>query len=133
MESLLLRNTWVSFLDVSLKIQADVIAGRQINQTLNWTIRNFMNKYVKTPCNSLLTTSYANSTVASSEGRVAALFTEGLSSSGEGELAIDETSSTVSMAPNVCVVPGVSAAVEEGEECVGEFVSPVSGEEGVAR
>ena len=29
--------------------------------------------------------------------------------------------------PNVCVEPGVSVAVEEGEGCVGEFASPVSG------
>ena len=71
--------------------------------------------------------------MASSEGSVAALFTEGVSSSAEGELAVDETASTVSVAPNVCVVPGVSAAVEESEECVGEFVSPVSGEESAVR
>ena len=64
---------------------------------------------------------------------MAALVTEGVSSSAEGELAIDETTSTVSLAPNVHVVPGVSAAVEEGEECVGEFSSPVSGEEGDVR
>ena len=63
---------------------------------------------------------------------MAALFTEGVSSSAEGELAIDETASTVTLAPNVCAVPGVSAAVEEGEECVGEFVSPVTGEESAA-
>ena len=48
-------------------------------------------------------------------------------------MANDETASTVSLAPIVFVVPGVSAAVEEGEECVGEFVSPVSGKEGAAR
>ena len=48
-------------------------------------------------------------------------------------MAIDETASTVSLTPNVCVVPGVAAAVEEREECVGEFVSPVSGEESAAR
>ena len=46
---------------------------------------------------------------------------------------IDETTSTVSLAPNVHVVPGVSAAVEEGEECVGGLSSPVSGEEGAVR
>ena len=68
--------------------------------------------------------------MASSEGRVAALFTEGVSSSAQGELAIDETTSTVSLASNVHVVPGVSVAVDEDEECVGEFSSPVSGEEG---
>ena len=77
--------------------------------------------------------SCAKSTVASSEGRVAALFNEGVSTSAEGELAIDETASTVSLAPNVCVVPGVSAAVEEGEECVGEIVSPLSSKESAAR
>ena len=71
--------------------------------------------------------------MASSEGRVAALFTEGVSSSAERELAIDETTSTVSLAPNVCVVPGVSAVVEEEEESVGEFPSPVNGEESAAR
>ena len=48
-------------------------------------------------------------------------------------MAIDETASTVSLAPNVCVMPGVSAAVEESEECVGEFESAVSGEDSAAR
>ena len=68
-----------------------------------------------------------------SEGTVAALFIEGVLSSAKEELAVHETESTVSLAPNVCVVPGVSAAVEEGEECVGELVSPVSDEESAAR
>ena len=67
--------------------------------------------------------------MASSESRLAALFTEGVSSSEEGELAIDETTSTVSLVPNVRVVPGVSAVVEEDEECVGESEDAVSGEE----
>ena len=40
MESLNLRNTWVTFLNVSLKMHADVIAGRQINQILNRIIKN---------------------------------------------------------------------------------------------
>ena len=35
--------------------------------------------------------------------------------------------------PQMFVSSGVSAAVEEGEECVGEFGSPVSGEESAAR
>ena len=35
MESLNLKNGWVWFLNASLKMHADVIAGRQINQTLN--------------------------------------------------------------------------------------------------
>ena len=67
--------------------------------------------------------------MASSESRLAALFTEGVSSSAEGELAIDETTSTVSLVPNVFVVPGVSAAVEVNEECVGQSGNAVSGEE----
>ena len=71
--------------------------------------------------------------MASSEGRVAALFTEVVSISAEGELATDETASTVSLAPNVCVVPGVSEAVEEGKECIGEFMTPVSGAESAVR
>ena len=71
--------------------------------------------------------------MANSEGRVAALFTEGVSSSAEVELAIDESTSSVSLAPNVCVVPGVSAVVEGDEECVGDFSSPVAGEESAAR
>ena len=71
--------------------------------------------------------------MASFESRVAALFTESVSSSAEGESVIDETASTVSLAPNTCVVPGASAAVEEGEECVGGSASPVSGEESAVR
>ena len=46
------------------------------------------------------------------------LFTEGLSISAEGELTIDETASTVRLAPNVCVVPGVSVAAQKGEGCL---------------
>ena len=67
--------------------------------------------------------------MASSESRLAALVTEGVSSSAEGELAIDETTSTVSFVANVRVVPGVSAVVGEDEECVGESGNAVSGEE----
>ena len=71
--------------------------------------------------------------MASSGRRIASLFTEGVSSSAEGELAIDETASTVSLAANVCVAPGVSAAVEESGERVEEIASPVSGEERATR
>ena len=99
-------------------MHADVIAGRQIIQTFKKIIGNWMNKNINPTFNSSLATSCAESIMASSESRVAALFTEGVSSSAEGELTIDETASTVSLAPNVCVVPGVSGAVEEGEECV---------------
>ena len=62
-----------------------------------------MNKYVNPPCNSSLATSCAKSVMACScgEGNVAALFTEGVSSSAEGALAIDESASAVSLAPIV--------------------------------
>ena len=67
------------------------------------------------------------------EGNVAASFTEGVSSSAEGDFEIDGTASAVSLAPNICVVPGVSAAVREGEECVEIFVDQLSEEESAAR
>ena len=86
-------------------MHADVIAGRQTNQTLNKITKNFMNKYVNPPCKSSLATSCAKSVMASSEGKVAVLFNEGVSSAAEGELAIDETASKVSLSPNVFVVP----------------------------
>ena len=92
-----------------------------------------MNKQVKPPYKNSLATSCAKSIMASSKGRVTVVFNEGVSNSAEGELAIYETASTASLAPNVCVVPGVSAAMEESEECVEEFVNLVSGEESAAR
>ena len=67
--------------------------------------------------------------MASSENRLAALFTEGVSSSAEGELVIDETTSTVSLVANVCVVAGEPAVVEEDGDHAGESGNAVSGEE----
>ena len=94
-----------------------------------------MNKCVNLPCKSSLATSCAKSVMASScgEGKVDALFTEGVSSSAEGELSFNETASTLSLAPNHCVVPGMSVAVREGEECVEEFVDHLSVEKSAAR
>ena len=63
MAFLKLRNTWVSFLNVSLKMHADVIAGRQINQTWSEIIQNFMNKYVTPQCFNWLAISYSISHV----------------------------------------------------------------------
>ena len=40
MESLILRSARVCFLNASLKMHADIIAGRQINQTLNKIMKN---------------------------------------------------------------------------------------------
>ena len=94
-----------------------------------------MNKYSNLPCKSSLATSCAKSVMASScgEGKVAALFTEGVSSSAERELAIIETASTVSPTPTVFVAREKSVAVREGEECVRDFLDHVSGEESAAR
>ena len=94
-----------------------------------------MDEYIKLPCNSSLATSCAKSVLGSSccDGKVAALFTEGVSSAAERELAIDKTASTVNLAPNVCVVPDMSVTVQEGEECVHEFWDHLSGEENAAR
>ena len=48
-------------------------------------------------------------------------------------MAIDETASIVSLAPDVCVVPGMSVAVQDGEECAQDFLDHVNGEESAAR
>ena len=66
------------------------------------------------------------------EGTVAAPFTEGESRSAEGEFAIAETASTVSLVTNFCAVPDLSVAVRQGEECVREFLDNLSGEESAA-
>ena len=59
MEILNLRNTSVAFLKVSLKIPADVIAGRQIIQTGKKYLRFFMNEVINPPCKSLIATSFS--------------------------------------------------------------------------
>ena len=79
-----------------------------------------MNECLNPPCSSSVATSCVEPTMASSsdEGRVTAPFFEGVSISAEGELAIDENASTVSLVPNPCVVPDLSLAVQEGQEQV---------------
>ena len=59
---------------------------------------------------------------------MASPFNRGVSSSAEGELAIDETASTVILAPNLCVVPDLSVAVQEGDEYVREVLNDLRGE-----
>ena len=66
---------------------------------------------------------------SSDEGRVTAAFTEGVSSSADWELAIDENASSVSLAPKPIVAPDLSVAVREEEESVLEFLDYLSGEE----
>ena len=64
---------------------------------------------------------------------MATLFFEGVSSSAEGKLAIYEAASTVGIASSVCVVPDMSLAVQEGEDCVQDYLEYLSGEESAAR
>ena len=92
-----------------------------------------MSEYKNPPCNISAATScvYFSMTSSSEEGRAAAPFKEGVSSSAWGELAIHENASTVSLAPNSCVLPDLSVAVREGDECVCDFLDHVSGEENV--
>ena len=92
----------------------------------------FRNEYISPPCNSSLTTSCIKSAIASSgdQGKVAALFPEGVSSSAEGELTIDENASTVSLAPNV-LCP-ICLWLSKKEECVRDFSDHPSGENSTA-
>ena len=93
-----------------------------------------MIEYINPPCISSVVTSCFESAMASSAdlveiGRVVAPFTEGVSSSAEGESAVDENASTISLAPNPCVEPDLLVAVREGEECVCDFLDHLSREE----
>ena len=65
----------------------------------------------------------------SDEGTATTPFTEGVSSAAEEELVIDENASTVSLAPNLCVVLHLTVAVREGEECIRDFLDHLSSEE----
>ena len=93
-----------------------------------------MNEYIKPLCNRSLATSCVQSAMASSseEGRVATPFTEGVSNSAERELSFVEDASTVSLAPNLCVVPDPSVAVQEGKECIRDILDHSSGKESAA-
>ena len=98
-------------------MHADVIAGRQINQTLNEIIKNFMNKYVYPPCFNWLTISDSISHLhlprrslllimskSDEEVRVMSPF-GGSVASDEPELAIDEGILESSVVPNLQFVP----------------------------
>ena len=51
-----------------------------------------------------------------------------MSSFAEGELAIDEIGSTVSLTPNPCVVTDLTVAAREEEERVSDFFDHLSGD-----
>ena len=104
---------------------ADQIIRHEIKQ-----IGIFRNEYTNPPCTSSLAASCIKSAMVNScdGAKVAAPFTEVVSTSAEGELTIDESASTVSLGPNLCAVPGKTVAVQEREECVGEFFDHLIGE-----
>ena len=67
---------------------------------------------------------------SSDEGRVTTPITDGLSSSTEGELAIDQDASIVSLASSPRAVPDLTVAVRTGADCIRDFLHHVSGNEG---
>ena len=113
-------------------MHADVIAGRQINQTLNKIMKNFMNKYVNPPSNSSLATSFINLTKIMSsserENEVGRTSSFGDDVVEEGALEIDEGEVAESVSPVPPFVPNLSVAEREGVECVREVLEQLSNE-----
>ena len=113
-------------------MHADVIAGRQINQTLNKIMTNFMNKYVNPPCNNSLATSFIILTkiLSSSEGenKVGRRSTFGDDVLEEGALEIDEREVEESVSPVPPFAPDLSVAEREGVECVRRVLVQLSSE-----
>ena len=110
-----------------------LLAGKLLRFEIKYSgilLKDFINP----PCIISLASSSIKYSMANScdERKVAALFTEGVSNSAERKLAIDETASTVDLAPNLCVVPDLSLAVREGEECVRDFLDHLSGDDKAA-
>ena len=113
-------------------MQAYVIAGRQINQTLIKIIRNFMNKYVNPPCNSSLATSFIILTKIMSslekENKVERTSPFGDNVVEEGALEVDEREVEESVSPVSPFVPNLSVAEREGVECVRRVLEQLSSE-----
>ena len=118
---------------MSLKIYADVIADRQINQTLNEIITNFSNKYVNTPCNSSLVLSFNMYIMSETEEKVGITSPFGGSvASDERDLAIDEGVPESSTVPNLQFVPDWNVVISEGEERVRRALAEVEKDVGRA-
>ena len=113
-------------------MHADVIAGRQINQTLNEIIKNFMNKYVNPPCNSSLATSFIILTkiLSSSEreNEVGKTSPFGDDVVEERALEVDERDVAEGVSPVPPFVPNLSVAEREGVECVRRVLEQLSSE-----
>ena len=113
-------------------MHAEVIAGRQINQTLNKIFKNFMNKHINPPCNSSLATSFIILTKIMSSperenevGRTSPFADDVLE---EGTLEIDESEVQESVSPVPPFVPNLSVAEREGIECVRRVFEQLSSE-----
>ena len=113
-------------------MHADVIAGRQINQTLNKIMKNFLNKFVNPPCNSSLATSFIILTklLSSSErenevGRTSPFVDDVVE---EGALEIDQREVEEIVSPVLSFFPNLSVAEREGVECVRRPLEQLSSE-----
>ena len=113
-------------------MHADVIAGRQINQTLNKIMNTLMNKYVNPPCNSSLATSFIILTkIMSSSGRENEMGRRspfGDDVLEEGALEIDEREFGESVSPVPPFALDLSVAEREGVECVRRVLEQLSSE-----
>ena len=113
-------------------MHADVIAGRQINQTLNKIMETFMNKYVNPPRNSSLATSFIILTKIMSsserENEVGRTSTFGDDVVEEGALEIDERGVEESVSPVPPFVPNLCVAEREGLDCVRRILEQLSSE-----
>ena len=113
-------------------MHADVIAGRQINQTLNKIMKNFKNKYVNPPCNCSLATSFIILTkILSSPGRENEVgrtspFADDVVE--EGAFEIDEREVAESVSPVPPFAPNLSVAEREGVACVRRVLEQLSSE-----
>ena len=111
-------------------MHADVFAGRQIKQTLNKIMKNFMNKNVNPPCISTLATSFIILTkIMSSPGRENEVgrtspFADEVVK--EGALEIDEREVEESVSPVPPFASNLSVAQREGVECVRRVLEQLS-------
>ena len=101
-------------------MHADVIAGRQINQTVNTKIRIFMNKYGNPPCKVISHLPPRSLQIVNEcEEEVGTRSPFGGSvASDDRELAIDEGVPESSVVPNLQFVPDSNVVIQEGKECV---------------
>ena len=113
-------------------MQADVIAGRQINQTLNKIMKTFINKYVNPPSDSSLATSFIILTKikrsSERENEMGRTSPFGDDVVEEKALEIDEGEVAESVSPVPPFVPNLSVAEREGVDGVRQVLEQLSSE-----